>query len=447
MAILTPKSNQNNNNQIKLFEQFSNYERMFSKKMTDQQKKNLTKCLSACKDRVLYESATQPGDVVGTKIGNIDMITAVVPNIISQELVGVHPIDNYSSRVNYFAYEYATNKGETQDGDVFNSSINLGKSDPAYITDMVNNVPVDTGATDMQGFTPLPFSVTLLNEDGKVVAADDGDGTLVATPGSTVAGTVDYSNGVLNLTEKGDALVVNFKYDNVNVPVAKTGAVRMKVQSINIDTSVQTLETVISPISSYALQKEFNSSADSLIDTQVAAEFAHQIDTQIINCLMSTAKKNSGSNPIIWNSDDTGVVNQESYWQTFLTKINEGRNRIYQDTRKVDANYMVCGTNVLTSLANLRVFKANERVGYGSYLAGSLPGMKVYACPDLKPNEFMLGYKGATELDSGFIWAPYLPVTSTDYIPLEGFKNWKGWYSVYGIAEVNPSMYLYGLIV
>ena len=249
------------------------------------------------------------------------------------------------------------------------------------------------------------------------------------------------------MTNLGGGLVVNFKYDNVNVPVAHTGAVRMKVQSIPIETSVQTLETVISPISEYALQKEFANSAGSLIDTQVAAEFSHQIDLQIINRLMATAKKNAGANPIIWNSDDTGHVNQEAYWQTFLKKINEGRNRIYQMTRKVDANYMVCGTNVLTNLANLRVFKANDRIGYGPYLAGSLPGMNVYASPDLNPNEFMLGYKGQSELDTGFIWAPYLPVTSTDYIPLEGFKNWKGWYSVYGIAEVNPLMYLYGMVV
>ena len=449
MAILTPKSTPANG-QVKLLEQYSHYEKMFGRKMTANQRTNLANCINACKDRILFESrgsATQPGDVVGAKVGAIDMITAVVPNIISQDLVGVHPIDNYSSRVNYFAYEYAADKGETRDGDMFNSSINLGKSDPLYVTDMVHNVPITTGENELQGFSPLPFSIKIIDADGKVVGADDGSGNIVAVNSSAAAGTVDYANAILNMTNLGGGLVVNFKYDNVNVPVAHTGAVRMKVQSIPIETSVQTLETVISPISEYALQKEFQNSAESLIDTQVAAEFAHQIDLQIINRLMAVAKKNAGSNPIIWNSDDTGAVNQEAYWQTFLKKINEGRNRIYQDTRKVDANYMVCGTNVLTNLANLRVFKANDRIGYGPYLAGSLPGMNVYASPDLQPNEFMLGYKGQSELDTGLIWAPYLPVTSTDYIPLEGFKNWKGWYSVYGLAEVNPLMYLYGMVV
>ena len=69
----------------------------------------------------------------------LDIVTSVVPNLIAFDIYAVQAMDNRVGMINYIDYSYAKTKGETNKGDVFASSINMGKSDPLYTTDNVNN--------------------------------------------------------------------------------------------------------------------------------------------------------------------------------------------------------------------------------------------------------------------------------------------------------------------
>ena len=73
--------------------------------------------------------------------------------------------------------------------------------------------------------------------------------------------------------------------------------------------------------------------------------------------------------------------------------------------------------------------------------------MKVIFSPYVARNEFLVGYKGDSYVDAGFIIGDYLPIASTDFITLDDFVSRKGFVSIYGTRMVNPNMYVRGTIV
>ena len=73
--------------------------------------------------------------------------------------------------------------------------------------------------------------------------------------------------------------------------------------------------------------------------------------------------------------------------------------------------------------------------------------MKVIFSPYVARNEFLVGYKGDSYIDAGFIVGDYLPIASTDFITLDDFVSRKGFVSIWGSRMVNPNMYVKGTIV
>ena len=84
----------------------------------------------------------------------------------------------------------------------------------------------------------------------------------------------------------------------------------------------------------------------------------------------------------------------------------------------------------------------------GPTVVGTLDNaMKVIFSPYVKRNEFLVGYKGESYVDSGMIIGDYLPIASTDFITLDDFVGRAGFVSIWGSKMVNPNMYVKGLIV
>lgn len=62
-------------------------------------------------------------------------------------------------------------------------------------------------------------------------------------------------------------------------------------------------------------------------------------------------------------------------------------------------------------------------------------------------NTFVLGYKGPNMMDAGYVYAPYLPITTTGMITLpDDFGSRVGWATMYGKKAINPRLYVKGRI-
>ena len=59
----------------------------------------------------------------------------------------------------------------------------------------------------------------------------------------------------------------------------------------------------------------------------------------------------------------------------------------------------------------------------------------------------VLGYKGPNMLDAGYVYCPYLPITTTGMISLaDDFGTREGWATIYGKKAINPRLYVKGRI-
>ena len=141
-------------------------------------------------------------------------------------------------------------------------------------------------------------------------------------------------------------------------------------------------------------------------------------------------------------------ISLQDYYDGFLITLNQAANMVYQKTRRIRPNFVVCGTDVATIISSIRTFKpSGEAAVAGPYFLGTVGQFKVYVSPDLPTTSWTLGYKGNTLLDAGFIYAPYMPVTTVAAAHLEDLMGRKGWATMYGTRLVNDKMYIKGSIV
>ena len=145
--------------------------------------------------------------------------------------------------INYISYEYGSNKGQTTEGTMFASSLNMGASDPNYSANVVDNEILGasgnaTISTNVQWTPVRPGTVYVSADGGTVVGNDDGNGTITGT--GITSGTIDYATGAISITftaAPADEPVVSYVYDNEEVsviPQTKIPEVNLKITSLPV---------------------------------------------------------------------------------------------------------------------------------------------------------------------------------------------------------------------
>ena len=148
--------------------------------------------------------------------------------------------------------------------------------------------------------------------------------------------------------------------------------------------------------------------------------------------------------------DFTGTVSE--WYETLLETINEVSARIHRKTLRGGANFVVVSPEVANILEFTSGFRAvaavdDENGSWGVQQVGSLSRkMDVHVDPYFPRNLVLVGRRGKSFLESGYVYAPYVPlqVTPTIFGP-EDFVPRKGVMTRYAKQMVRPDMY--GLVV
>jgi len=146
-------------------------------------------------------------------------------------------------------------------------------------------------------------------------------------------------------------------------------------------------------------------------------------------------------NPIFYNS-------QGEWFQTLGTKVQKVSNKIHQKTLRGGANFLVCSPNVATILESIPGYAANTdgdqaEFNFGVQRVGSLANrFKVYKNPYMTENIILMGYRGSQFLETGAVYAPYVPLMMTPlvYDP-ETFTPRKGLMTRYAKKMIRPEFY------
>jgi len=141
-------------------------------------------------------------------------------------------------------------------------------------------------------------------------------------------------------------------------------------------------------------------------------------------------------------------------YSNLVAVINFASQDIYRTTLRGAANWIVCSPFVAAMLQSA----AKLEGGIGMDQAGSLGATieykgkwmgqyDVYVDPLYPEDELLVGYKGASPMDAGFVYSPYIPLqmlpTITDP---ETFQPRKGLITRYATTQINPASRFYRII-
>ena len=165
----------------------------------------------------------------------------------------------------------------------------------------------------------------------------------------------------------------------------------------------------------------------ALLSEQIAAE----VDREILRDLRKGAAWKARWDYNEWKYGGTSGATLQGYtqkdWnQTLITKINQISAQIHKTTLRGGANWIVISSEVSAVFDDLEYFHVSnaapeqDQYNMGIEKIGTLAGRyQVYRDPYFPAGKVLLGHKGKSLLDAGYVYAPYVPLqlTPTMYNP------------------------------
>jgi hypothetical protein len=143
-----------------------------------------------------------------------------------------------------------------------------------------------------------------------------------------------------------------------------------------------------------------------------------------------------------------GYYTKATWYQTLGNKIQKVSNRIHQLTLRGGANFMVCSPDVATILESIPGYVVNTdgdqaKFAMGVSRVGTFASrFQVYKNPYMTDNVILLGFRGNNFLETGAVYAPYIPLVQTPlvYDPVN-FTPRRGVMTRYAKKIVRPEFY------
>jgi hypothetical protein len=240
----------------------------------------------------------------------------------------------------------------------------------------------------------------------------------------------------------------------------------IKVDSIAVTAQTKKLKAKWTPELGQDLNAYHNLDAEVELTGILSEQIALEIDQEILSALVSGATAGTrywsrapglfvdvNGNELGATAaapDFTGTVSE--WYETLIETINDVSAQIHRKTLRGGANFVVCSPEVANILEFTSGFRASvtadsDRGSIGAQKSGSLSKkFDVMVDPYFPRNVILVGRKGGSFLESGFVYAPYVPLQVTPTIfGTEDFVPRKGVMTRYAKKMVRPDMY--GLVV
>ena len=240
----------------------------------------------------------------------------------------------------------------------------------------------------------------------------------------------------------------------------------IRVDSIAITAMTKKLKAKWSPELAQDLNAYHNLDAEVELTSILSEQIALEIDQEILSDLVAGAT----AGKLYWSRRPGKFLDRETgadltnslaptftgtvseWYETLLETINDLSARMHRKTLRGGANFIVCSPEVASLLEFTAGFKASvkpddDQGSWGAVNVGSLSRkMDIYVDPYFIRNVILVGRKGNSFLESGYVYAPYVPLQVTPTIfGTEDFVPRKGVMTRYAKKMVRPDMY--GLVV
>ena len=238
--------------------------------------------------------------------------------------------------------------------------------------------------------------------------------------------------------------------------------INVRMQSQAITAKTKKLKAVWTPEFAQDLAAYQNIDAEAELTNIMSEYISMEIDLEILDMLIEDAAAateywSAINNTVYSNgafsaaSGTQGFYNTQGQWfQTLGTKIQKVSNKIHQLTLRGGANFLVTSPTIATILESIPGFASTNNgeadqmeYAFGVQKIGTVNGRyKVYKNPYMTENLILMGYRGSQFLETGAVFAPYIPLIMTPlvYDP-ETFTPRKGLLTRYAKKMLRPEFY------
>ncbi len=413
------------------------------------------------------------------------ILRRVVPNLIAPHLISTQPMMAPVGGTFIREAKFGTAKGKiAKNANVFQAF------EESYSSERVVGELLATGDGSKYGgagaalavtlaFSPVrplsseyDFVVTITEETtaGDLVqtATDDGNGAL--TEGDGAAGAIDYATGAItgfkftDAVGNGNKVFASYQYDM---------EMNSKVPEINLDITLtpivarpRKLKGTWSPEASEDFRYLHGLDGEADLTTTMSQEMALEIDREIIVDLLGYSTQGTQGTydrAVGANETEIGAIRR------IMTALSDVSQMIHKKTRRGSANWIVTSPEIVsilnqlsshadyapsfnqglipnTSMAGAAVQPPSygpTQSDFGVVEVGVLNNRwRIYQDPMFNKDKVLMGLKGRSYLDAGYVWAPYIMMvmTPTFYDPSD-FSFRKGIRSRYAKQRLRPEFY------
>jgi hypothetical protein len=285
------------------------------------------------------------------------------------------------------------------------------------------------------------------NADGKIYLELDLTKPTV-DQGLTIDGYIGIDPAtVIDLTT---FLVTWAQYDSLELET-EIAEVSFKIEGVTISVEERKLRATWSPELAQDVAAFHNIDAEAELTALLSEQVAAEIDREILRDLRHASAWQLRWDHNGWRRMAGFSTNytQKDWNQELITCVNKISAQIHKSTLMGGANFIVVSPEISAVFDNLEYFHATnaapeeDQYSLGIEKIGTLQGRyQTYRDPYSPHWSVLIGHKGKSMLDTGYIYAPYVPLQLTPTIYNQfNFAPVKGIMTRYAKKVVNNKFY------
>lgn len=289
---------------------------------------------------------------------------------------------------------------------------------PAGFTE--NNIPAGTA---------LPFNVKVQKYGQGIV---DTTGKIVLTVDLQYPGTNGYS--ALSASTSPTFSYEYRSYSDLEED-SRMAEVTFQLDQVTVSVETRKMRAMWTPELAQDVSAFHNIDAEAELTALLSEQMAAEIDREILRDLRRGAAWTLRWDYNGLRKQTTQYQGTQKDWnQTLITKVNQISAQIHKSTLRGSASWIVVSPEVSAVLDDLEYFHVSnaspeqDKYNMGIEKIGSINGRYiVYRDPYAPANTILIGHKGTSILETGFIYAPYIPMQLTpvmynpfDFTPIRG---------------------------
>lgn len=353
----------------------------------------------------LMSESTFSGDIAQFTPIMLPLVRRLYPTLIANELLGIQPMTSPTGFIYSLVNRYTGNgiKDEQTDS---------AKAGQILLFASKSDVPAK--GTDITGGTSGATGKVIYTEDNKALVKVNGTlfqvESLTGTSTSAIKGVYTNEATFKNILKGYTGAVTTAVGEKLGVDMAEVGfsiekkAVEVKTRKLKGRYTLEMYED---------LKAQHGLLADEELMSLMSSELQSEIDREVVDFVNSNAVVTPNA---FAPKNADGRWEIEKYRAEVIKIANEAR-QIGIDTKRGQANVILCSPKVVTMLEQVGSFKTAQ-IDSGVVqpisggVAGVFDGKYKVICDQYATNDYVtMLYKGADRRDSMGFFAPYTPLS------------------------------------